>query len=435
MNETANPTTVMAFVEAGTTQQQIRTAIASDGEFQLVSEQPGVNKAAQNVRSFMPEIILVDQRLGGQPSLDLVDELSLQFPEVPIVAMLEEEDTLQAQQFMLAGVRAFMIKPFTQVSLLSTLRRIRELEGRRQSTQSGSGPAASEKVEPLQILTVYSPRGGVGCSTIAINLAVALHEQLDVRVLLMEGKMLFGHLGLMLNFRPQNTIADLIPHAGTLDEGLVDEVISQHASGIHVLLGPSDLNVAQGIRPDDLYNVIKAVSRVYDIIVIDAGSFLNESTVTLMDAADRVLLVTTPDLAALHDTSRFMLLSGTLGFPPDKVLTVLNRAGMQGGVRRRDIESALHHPLFAQILEGNANVMRSLNRGVPLLYSSPRNPMSREIRTLAEKLVAMRPGEAARLSDDRPRKKTKAPARLKRNGNGGPAHSEQHQAALRLLDR
>ncbi len=433
MTETTSPTAVMAFVEAGPTQQQIRTAIASDDEFRLVSEQPGITKAAQNVRSAMPEIILVDHQIGGQPSLDLVDELSLQFPEIPIVAMLAEEDILQAQQFMLAGVRAFMVKPFTQVSLLSTLRRIRELEGRRQSAQSVSPSAASEKTEPLQILTVYSPRGGVGCSTIAINLAVALHEQLDVRVLLMEGKMLFGHLGLMLNFRPQNTIADLIPHAGTLDEGLVDEVISQHASGIHVLLGPADLNVAQGIRPDDLYNVIKAVSRVYDIIVIDAGSFLNDSTVTLMDSADRVLLVTTPDLAALHDTSRFIQLSGTLGFPPEKVLTVLNRAGMQGGVKSRDIESALHHALFAQISEGNANVMRSLNRGVPLLYSSPRNPMSREIRTLAGKLVAMRPAEAARPNNDRPRKKTKPQARLKRNGNGKPAHTEQHNSALRML--
>jgi len=86
----------------------------------------------------------------------------------------------------------------------------------------------------------------VGCSTIAINLAIALHEQLDVRVLLMEGKMIFGHLGLMLNLRPQNTIADLIPHAGALDDSLVEEVVSRHASGIDVLLGPPDLNVGQG---------------------------------------------------------------------------------------------------------------------------------------------------------------------------------------------
>jgi pilus assembly protein CpaE len=270
----------------------------------------------------------------------------------------------------------------------------------------------------------------VGCSTLSINLAVALHEQFEARVLLMEGKMIFGHLGLMLNFRPQNSIADLIPHAGALENTLVEEVVSQHASGIHVLLSPSDLNVAQGIRPDDLYNVIKAVSRIYDVIVIDAGSYLGDNTVTLMDASDRVLLITTPDLAALHDTSRFIQLTDTLGFPPDKVLTVLNRAGMQGGVKIREIENALQQKLFAQISEGNAKVIQSLNRGVPLVFSSPRNKMSKEIRSLALQLSAMRPG-----AELRPMKKSKFKVQLKRNGNGKPAHVQQHKSALRMLGR
>ena len=169
---------------------------------------------------------------------------------------------------------------------------------------------------------------------------------------------------------------------------------------------------------------------MYDIIVIDAGSYLNDNTVTLMDASDRVLLVTTPDLAALHDASRFIQLTGTLGFPPDKVLTVLNRAGMPGGIKIREIEGALQQRLFAQISEGNAKVIRSLNRGVPLLSSSPRNKLSKEIRSLALHLGAMDPG-----AELRPTKKSKVKAQLKRNGNGKPAHAEQHKSALRMLGR
>jgi pilus assembly protein CpaE len=424
----SQPTKIMAFIEAGSTQQQVRTALTANGEFELVAEEAGTEKACQNVYAASPHIIVVDHQIEGESSLDLVDELALQFPDIPIVALLGDEDSLLAQQFLLAGVRAFMIKPFTQVNLLSTLRRIHELEGRRRIAQPVNGDSHIEETEPLQILTVYSPRGGVGCSTLSINLAVALHEQFEARVLLLEGKLIFGHLALMLNFRPQNSIADLIPHAGALDDSLVEEVVSQHASGIHVLFSPSDLNVAQGIRPDDLYNVIKAVSRMYDIIVIDAGSFLSENTVTLMDASDRVLLVTTPDLASLHDTSRFIQLTGTLGFPAEKVLTVLNRAGMQGGVKNREIESALHQSLYARVSDGNAKVMRSLNRGVPLLFSSPSNKLSKEIRALALQLSTMRPGAEARS-------KMKKTAQLKRNGNGTPAHTRQHNAALKLLGR
>ena len=423
----SQPTKIMAFIEAGPTQQQVRTALTANAEFELIAEAEGGEKACQNVLAAMPDIMVVDHQIADEPSLDLVDELALQFPDIPIVALLGDEDSLQAQQFLLAGVRAFMIKPFTQINLLSTLRRIRELEARRRTVQPTNGANSTQRADPLQILTVYSPRGGVGCSTLSINLAVALHEQFEARVLLLEGKLVFGHLGLMLNFRPQNSIADLIPHAGALDDNLVEEVVSQHASGIHVLLSPTDLNAGQGIRPEDLYNVIKAVSRMYDIIVIDAGSFLSENTVTLMDASDRVLLITTPDLASLHDTSRFIQLTGTLGFPADKVLTVLNRAGMQGGVKVREIESALRQKLFAQVSEGNAKVLRSLNRGVPLVFGSPRNKLSKEIRSLALLLSAMRTGAQAPTNG-----KSKIKAQLKRNGS---AHTQQHNAALRMLGR
>ena len=425
MSETVNPTAVMAFIEPGQIQQQVKSALKSNSEFQLAAELDSAENAAQRVYATAPDIVLVDQQISGQSSIDLVDELAQRYPELPIVALLDDDEAQRAQQYLLAGIRAFMIKPFTQTSLLSTLRRVRELESRRAAAQPGEQSGYSAEAGPLQILTVYSPRGGVGCSTIAINLAVALHNRLNARVLLMEGKMTFGHLGLMLNFRPQNTIADLIPHAGALDNDLVEEVVSQHASGIQLLLSSPDLNVGQGIRPNDLYSVIKAVSNAFDIIVIDAGSHLDDNTVTLMDAADRVLLVTTPDLAALHDTSRFLQLVQPLGFPSDKVLTVLNRAGLDGGIKIREIEAALHQPLFARVADGDSKVVRSLNRGVPIVLGSSRSAVSKDIGALAEKLSAMHPAVAAQ-----PASKL---AQLRRKGKKRPAHSRHHNAALKML--
>jgi pilus assembly protein CpaE len=429
MSQPANPTKVIAFVEPGEVQQQIRTAFDSDSEFELVAQSDSLLNAAQRVYATAPDLILVDDRLVGQ--LELVDELATKFPDIPLLALLESDNSGQAQQYLLAGFRSFLIKPFTQASLLRSTRRIRELEARRQSAQPVSDARQPERSNSLQVLTVFSPRGGVGCSTIALNLAVALHERLDVRVLLMEGKMIFGHLGLMLNCRPQNTIADLIPHAGALDEGLVEEVVSEHASGIHVLLSSPDLSVGQGIRPNDLYGVIQAVSGSFDLVVIDAGSHLDDNAVTLMDAADRVLLVTTPDLAALHDTSRFVQLSRTLGFPPDKVLIVLNRAGISGGIKTREIEAALHQPLFGWISEGDAKVMRSLNRGVPLLFGASRSAVSRDIRGLAGQLSAMR----QQVSGQRAAKGAGGPAHLKRNGKKRPAQGRQHSVALKMTGR
>lgn len=429
MSQLGDPTRVMVFVEAGQVQQQIASALNSDQEFELAAELHNVDQATQRVYAVDPEIILVDDQLAGKRALDLVDELTFKFPDVPLVALLEHENSGKAQQYLLAGFRAFLIKPFTQMNLLSSLRRLRELEARRRAAHPAQDGRPQDRSGPLQILTVYSPRGGVGCSTIAINLAVALHERLEVRVLLMEGKMTFGHLGLMLNSRPQNSIADLIPHAGALDDSLVEEVVTEHASGIHLLLSSPDLSVGRGIRPDDLYSVVQAVSRSFDIIVIDADSHLDDNTVTLMDAADRVLLVSTPDLAALHDTSRFIQLSRSLGFPPNKLLTVLNRAGIKGGIKTREIESALHQSFFAMISDGDARVIRSLNRGVPLLYGASRSGISKDLRALAAQLTDMRQQLHAKGQSGRA-----APVPISANGNGRSVRARS-ASALKMANR
>jgi len=249
--------------------------------------------------------------------------------------------------------------------------------------------SVDQEVRLPRTYAVFSPRGGVGTSTLAANLAAEMHEETGSRVLLVDGKLYFGHLDVMLNIRSRNNIADLVPHAAALDSGLIGDVVVEHASGMHVLISPTDVQVAQGFRSEDLYNILTALARVFDFVIIDAGSALNENTVTIMDAVDRILLLTTPDLAALHDASRFIQVSRSLGYSPEKILVVLNRANQLGGVRVRDIEVALRRELFAQVPDDGANPLRSINRGIPLSIKYPRSPASQAVRKLARTLVEM----------------------------------------------
>ena len=193
----------------------------------------------------------------------------------------------------------------------------------------------------------------------------------------------------MLNLRVQNSLSDLIPHANNLDEGLVRDVVSLHPSGIHVLLAPSNIQIAHGIRPEDIYNIFIGVSRYYDYIVVDAGGPLNDISVTLMDATDRIMLVTTPDLASLHDTSRFLQLSRSLSYPAEKILLILNKAGEEGGVKLGDIEAVLHTQVYHQIANDPARMLRSINRGIPFLVYYPRSSASKSVQQLARNLAAI----------------------------------------------
>jgi pilus assembly protein CpaE len=386
MTAASNLTRVVAVGESGSTQEQVIYALDSSNqsEFQLVDViVPGEN-LVRDIRNANPRIIVIDYQTGEQSILDIIDELTLQVPGIAVVAIIPGNDQLVAQQVMLAGARAFIGHPFTQVNLLSTLRRVVDLESRQ--ARNNVVTTQVESFRSLRTLAVFSPRGGVGCSTVAVNMAIALKEATDQRVLLVGGKLYFGHLGLMLNIRTNNSLADLIPHAGQIDEGLIRDVVFQHISGIHVLVEPFDFQVAQGIRPQDLYNVLTGITRMYDYIVIDAGSALNENTVTILDVADRILLLTTPELASMHDTKRFLEMSRSLDYQPGKMLVALNRVGMQGSVKNTDISGALHQEVFAEIPDGGSNVLFSINRGVPLITRYPRNSASKAIRNMAKRI-------------------------------------------------
>ncbi|MGE5122961.1 MAG: AAA family ATPase [Acidobacteriaceae bacterium] len=390
MNPANKQIRVVALCDQGSTQQQITEALSAQNEFALIDVLASKEMLARQIRSMEPDIILVDSQLGGESTMDIIDDLAIQFPTAAVIAILPTNDPLVAQQVMLAGARAFLIAPFSQINLVSTLRRVSELEGRRQQTKTYVPPTAPEATRSLRSATIYSPRGGTGVTSIAANTAIALAEETGKRVLLFEGKVFFGHLEVMLNLRVQNTLADLIPHATNLDEGLVRDVVTPHPSGIHVLLAPSNVQVAQGIRAEDIYNVYMGVSRHYDYTIVDAGGPLNDISVTLMDAADRILLVTTPDLASLHDTSRFLQLSRSLAYPVDKILMILNKAGSEGGVKLHDIESVLHTQVYHQIANDPANVLRSINRGIPFLVYYPRSNASKSIQHLALNLAAIK---------------------------------------------
>ncbi len=387
---------VVALCDPGATLQQITEALNTQNEFSLIDVLSSKEMLARQIRSSEPDIILVDSKLENESTIDIIDDLALQFPTAAVIAILPENDPLVAQQVMLAGARAFLIAPFSQINLVSTLRRVTELEGRRLQTQTYTPSQISEATRPLRTITIYSPRGGTGVTSLAANTAIALAEETGKKVLLFEGKVFFGHLEVMLNLKVQNALSDLIPHASNLDEGLIRDVVALHPSGIHVLLAPSNAQVAQGIRAEDIYNIFIGVARYYDYVIVDGGGPLNDISVTLMDAADRILLVTTPDLASLHDTSRFLQLSRSLSYPTEKILLLLNKAGVEGGVKLNDIEAVLHHPVYHQIANDPANVLRSINRGIPFLVYYPRSSASKSVQQLAKNLAAINIREIGR---------------------------------------
>ncbi len=160
MTPTSNPARILLLCDPGSTQEQITTALKNQPEFTLVDILDTAEHLAREVNRANPNIIILDNILSGQPTLDIMDEMAAQFPEVAIVAIITGAEPAEAQQVMLAGARAFVIQPFTQINLLSTLRRVHNLETRRAQVRGAASARPVEASHPLRVITVYSPRGG-----------------------------------------------------------------------------------------------------------------------------------------------------------------------------------------------------------------------------------------------------------------------------------
>lgn len=367
----------------------IKAVLENETGYFLLDRQELNGELMENIEKLKPNCILFDYLSPVDNPLNLIDNISLQFPEIMIVVILPGDKISEANNVILAGARAFIIQPFKQKELLDTLSRIKELYHRnlkvKKDVATDESPIATRGT-----FVIFSPKGGVGCSTIAINLAIALKDELRQEVLLMDGKMLFGDLDIMLNLKTQNSISDLVPHIGSLDEGLIRDVTSEHISGLKVLPAPNNLAAAQGVHPEELHNILTSVQAVYPNIVIDSGNSLSENAVTLMDASHKIILVINPDIASLRDASRFMdICQSTLSLPKEKILVVINQHDQRDGLSREDIERSLLVKVFATLPNDPRASLQGINRGVPLLMQAQNSsPLRKAFVSMAKALAA-----------------------------------------------
>ena len=363
-----------------------RNTLASQEDFYLFDRQITADNLLPAIAETQPDLILLDYNFQPHEFFELVDKIATDYPMCAVVVILPENEVINSERVILSGARAFLVFPYKPDHLVNTLKRVMELMERSQVFPVN--PLVGETIaKPRNTFTVFSPKGGAGCTTVATNLAIMLQKLLKEDVLLIDGKHLFGHVSLCLNLRTGNSITDLITHAGLLDPRMIKQVVVRHVSGIHVLPSPASITEAQGIRPEDLYKVIQALQQVFPNIIIDGGNNLNENTVTYMDSSDKILLVLNPDLASLRDVRQFMEISKTLSYPPEKTLLLLNLIGRKADVKREEIENILNMKIFGRIPADENMALSCLNEGVPVVLKNPRHPIAKAYEEIARGLV------------------------------------------------
>jgi pilus assembly protein CpaE len=357
-----------------------------------------------------PDVIVMDINMPEMDGVAAAEIISQRLPGSPIIMMSVHGEADQLRRAIAAGAREFLVKPFSSDEFSTTIRRVfeKELERREQLQLTVAAPARASdsgaafgRVEDHQLLAVFSPKGGAGRTTVAANLALALHAETGGRVCLVDANLQFGDIGVLLNLNPKNrSMLDAV-EGGEPDGDIVESVVVNHSTGIRVLLAPPSPEGADLVTPAYLRKMIDYLKTTHDWVVVDLPAALNDHSLAVMDAADQIVVLSALEITTIKNVRLFLEVADQLEYDRSKVRVVINRSDTAQGIRIADVEASIRRSVDGTIVSDGRLAVLAVNRGVPFVVSNPEGALSRDIIKLARTLVGDSPAAESNKSTKR----------------------------------
>ncbi|MFL5802464.1 MAG: response regulator [Roseiflexaceae bacterium] len=328
-------------------------------------------EALERVDEIQPDLFILDVMMPDLSGYDVCRRLRQKHTTMhrPIM-MLTANDTLEERvNGFDAGADDYMIKPFEPAELQA---RVKALLRRFAPTQ------VEPEVASLQgkVIAVFSLRGGIGVSTLATNLAVGLAQIWGQPTALVDLALTSGQSALMLNLPLRNSWADLARvDVNEIDAALLEPVLLTHPSGVRVLATSARPEQSELITAEKVGHVMGLLRGRYEYVVLDLPHDFSEPTLAGLDTAHQILTMLAPELASVRAAACALEVFGHLNYPRDTTALVLNATFERGGLARKDIESALKHPITLSLPFAPEQLLSAINRGIPPVAELPNKPI------------------------------------------------------------
>jgi pilus assembly protein CpaE len=383
------------------TRENVRKLLQFESDLEVIGHAGTGDEAIQMTKQQKPDVVLMDINMPDADGISATQIVTKTVPGAQVIIMSVQSEADYLRRAMLAGARDFLMKPFSGDELVGAVRRVHETRpttavtaGAGQLTVTAGPGQPRLNLRHGKVITVFSPKGGIGCTTVAINVAVALAEAGN-ETLLVDGSLQFGDVAVMLNLKSLTSIVDIIDRMSELDSELVSSVMVVHEdSGLKVLPAPSRPEMAEMVTADELKALLRALRDMYDYIIVDTSSSLNDENLAILDEADRILLMTRQNLPSLKNVSRFFDLSEDLEYERSKVILVVNHGSNKHNISVKDVEDTLKWPASAVIPEEEV-AYSAADQGKPLVQGAWRKrPGSKALLQLTQRLIVDLENEA-----------------------------------------
>jgi pilus assembly protein CpaE len=374
------------------TRENIRKLLVFENDVEVIGAARSGREAIELCKETKPDVVLMDINMPDMDGIAATEAIRRMNNITQIVVLSVQGDPNYMRKAMLAGARDFLTKPPAVDELTSAIRRAGKMahDERNKGTPripvagNGAGVASAAVVSQGKLLIVYSPKGGTGSTTMAVNLAVTLHND-ETPVVLVDGDLQFGDIAVFLNEQSKNSVVDLAPRSDELDPEVVEEVMIHHsASGLKVLASPPRPEYAESVTGDQFANVLRYLRTYYSYVIVDASSSLNDVTLAAMDACDAILLITTQDIPAIKNARLFLDLADAMKINRKRILFVMNRFDKRIGITPEKVSDSFKQEIVTIIPVDERIVIPSINRGVPFMLGDRSRPIAKSFLQLAE---------------------------------------------------
>ena len=388
----ANPEKIRVLIvdDITETRENIRRMLQFEPKIEIIGEARTGKEAIEFASQKNPDVIIMDINMPDMDGLVATENIRKKHPHIQIIILSVQYESGYMRRAMLAGARDFLSKPPLIDELTNAIRQAGKLAlEEKEKAQLVEESVETSKIRPGKygkVIVVYSPKGGVGCTTIATNLAISLQSE-STSTVIVDGNLLFGDIAVFLNEQGRNTILDLAPRSDELDPDIIEEVLITHSlSNIKVLAAPPRPEYSDQVNSDQFQKVLQYLQRMYDYVIVDTTPYLTDIVQSALDIANMILLVATQDIPSIKSANSFLSLSDQSGINRKRIMFTLNRYDKRIAISPERISESLKQIVEGVIPLEERIVTTSINRGVPFMVENKNSTVSKSIIAISEKI-------------------------------------------------
>lgn len=362
------------------TRLNIRRMLSFAQNFEVVGEARDGVEAVEKSSELQPDIVLMDINMPVMDGLTATEKIAFGIPNCAVIVISVQGEQEYLQRAMMAGARSYLVKPFKSDEMIQVINTVYDMKCKAIKREE-----EIEEKQQCEVITVFGTKGGIGKTTIAVNLAAVLAKK-KKKVVLLDLDLQFGDVTIFLNLYPRRTISELVQEGSGIDMELLESNLADHYSGVKILPAPSRPEYAELVTPAYVEEIIKMLKVEYDYIIVDTPPFFNEVNLSVFDLSTQILLVLGMDLATIKNSKLSLELLTSLNHR-EKLKLVLNRASDDMGITIADVEATLDFKVMIQIPSEGRIVVPALNEGNPFVLSNPLCKASQAMHKLADLVI------------------------------------------------